>query len=80
MRVRDRPGHVRWLRVDLREIDYQPYTRGTLVVDIADRERHLLVWHGTVEGTVNSISEVPGDNLEKAVDRVIGRFPPRWDN
>jgi hypothetical protein len=48
IRTSDRPGHVRWLRVDIREIHYDSYTRGTLVVDVVDRARGLLVWHGAI--------------------------------
>ena len=55
--VSDRPGHERWLRVDLRDIAYDSYTRGTLVIDFADRARNLLVWHGVVliEGDIDDV-------------------------
>jgi hypothetical protein len=77
IRGSEQPGHVRWLRVDVREIHYERYVRGTVVVDIADRRKNLLVWHGAVEGTVKS-TEVPGDSLEKAIDRLLSKYPPRW--
>ncbi len=74
----DRPGHVRWLRVDVREIAYESYTRGTLVIDIADRDRNLLVWHGVVEGVVKT-SNMPSDGktVVRAVNRLMRQFPPR---
>jgi len=77
IRVRDRPGHTRWLRVDVREIDYQSYTKGTLVIDIADREKNLLVWHGAVKGSVET-DAMPTTTLEKAIRRLLGKYPPRW--
>ncbi len=77
-----RPGHVRWLRVDIREVRYDSYTRGTLVVDVVDRSRNLLVWHGAIEGVAKTPEE-PGAhldrNLERAVDLLLrNQFPPRW--
>lgn len=75
----DRPGHVRWLREDIREIAYESYTRGTLVIDIADRERNLLVWHGVVEGVVKTSSlPTDGKTVVRAVNRLMRQFPPRW--
>jgi len=80
LRSEDRPGHVRWLRVDVREIVYESYTTGTLVVNVADRERNLLVWHGTAEASVKT-PEKAGDRLgskvEKAIDILMNQFPPR---
>ena len=54
VRSSDRPGHVRWLRVDVREIVYETYTRGTLVIDFVDRKENLLIWHGAIEGVVET--------------------------
>ena len=77
VRSSDRPGHVRWLRVDVREIHYDSYTRGTLVIDVVDRQRNLLVWHGVVEGVVET-SSLPSDgkNVVRAVNRLMRQFPP----
>jgi hypothetical protein len=77
VRGSEQPGHVRWLRVEIREIHYETYTHGTVVVDIADRAKNLLVWHGAVEGTVKT-PDVPGKNLERAIDRLLSKYPPRW--
>ena len=80
LRGEDRPGHVRWLRVDVREIVYESYTKGTVVVDVADRERNLLVWHGAAEASVKTpetAGERLGGNLEKAIDILMNQFPPR---
>ncbi len=76
----DRPGHERWLRVDIRDVVYETYTRGTLVIDFVDREGNLLVWHGAIEGVVKT-PEKPGEhldeNLERAVDLLLRfQFPP----
>jgi hypothetical protein len=80
IRSEDRPGHVRWLRVDIREIHYESYTKGTVVVDVADRQQNLLVWHGAAEASVKT-PEKQGDrlgsNLEKALDILMNQFPPR---
>ena len=74
----DRPGHERWLRVETRDIVYDSYTRGTLVIDFSDRERNLLVWHGAVEGVVKSSRISPdGRNVLRAVDRLMRQYPPR---
>jgi outer membrane protein assembly factor BamE (lipoprotein component of BamABCDE complex) len=53
--VSDKPGHERWLRVDIRDIAYDTYTRGTLVVDVSDRAQGLLIWHGVQEGVIKTM-------------------------
>ena len=41
--------------------------------------RNLLVWHGVVEGVVKT-SNMPSDGktVERAVNRLMRQFPPRW--
>lgn len=66
------PFRSRWYR---REIDVRSYDEGTLVVDLADRERGVLVWRGWLIDTV-----VQGRAREKRIDRGIERllrkYPP----
>ncbi len=51
------------------------YVEGSLVIDIADRVRKRLVWHGY--GTENIFSQGGEEQmLFKAVDAVLAKYPP----
>jgi len=58
-----RPGHV------------HHYKQGTLIIDIVDRKKHELVWRGVGTGVLNRAE--PRKNLIKAVEKVLGKFPPK---
>ena len=75
VRAINKPGHQRWLRYELRDIEYHTYLKGTIVVDMADQKRSLLVWHGTAEATVRT-DQMPTGRLEKALQALLGRYPP----
>ena len=51
------------------------YVQGSLVIDIAERVRKRLVWHGY--GTENIFSQgAEEEMLFKAVDAVMAKYPP----
>lgn len=51
------------------------YVEGTLVIDLVDRRRQKLVWHGW--GTTDIFeSDVSGDEVDRAVDAVLAQYPP----
>jgi hypothetical protein len=50
---------------------------GTLVVDIYDTASHHLVWRGLAHDQLSGKSDKDTKKLEKAVDKLFDKFPPR---
>ncbi len=57
------------------EMETENYVQGSLVIDMADRAKKRLVWHGY--GTENLFSENASDEtLARAVNAVLAKYPP----
>lgn len=57
------------------EITTENYVQGSLVIDMADRVRKRLVWHGY--GTRDVFTQPKSDkDLLNAVDEILEKFPP----
>ena len=53
----------------------EDYVQGSLVIDIADRARERLIWHGY--GSENLFSQTSSDEtFKQAVDAVLAKYPP----
>ncbi|MGC1363749.1 MAG: DUF4136 domain-containing protein [Silvibacterium sp.] len=50
---------------------------GTLIVDIYDTNSKQLVWRGEAHDQLSDKPEKDTKKLEKAVDKMFGKFPPR---
>ena len=50
---------------------------GTLVVDIYDAASHRLIWRGLAHDQLSNKPEKNTKKLDKAVDKLFGKFPPR---
>jgi Domain of unknown function (DUF4136) len=50
---------------------------GTLVVDIYDTSTKRLVWRGLAHDQLSDNPDKDTKKLEKAVDKLFGKFPPR---
>lgn len=50
------------------------YNEGTLVVDVIDRKKNQLVWHGWSVGTFNDPTEIQA-RLPKDIKRIFDKFP-----
>jgi hypothetical protein len=50
---------------------------GTLVVDIYDSSSHHLVWRGMAHDQLSDKPEKNTEKLDKAVDKLFDKFPPR---
>jgi hypothetical protein len=50
---------------------------GTLVVDIYDSGSKHLVWRGEAQDTLSDKPEKNSQKLQKAVDKMFNKFPPR---
>ena len=61
-----------------REIDVYQYKEGTLVVDLAETERGLLVWRGAAKGTIdeNTSQEKMDRNIQQTMSRIFENYPP----
>jgi hypothetical protein len=58
-------------------VDVRQYQEGTLAVDIFDGRTHRPVWHGWAKKAVSRKDiEQPAAPVSKAVDSVLGKFPP----
>ena len=53
----------------------EDYVEGSLVIDMADRAKQRLVWHGY--GNENLFSQTASDEtFKQAVDAVLAKYPP----
>lgn len=50
---------------------------GTLVLDIYDSGSHHLVWRGMAYDTLSSKPDKNAQKLDKSVDKMFSKFPPR---
>ncbi|HEY2471118.1 MAG TPA: DUF4136 domain-containing protein [Terracidiphilus sp.] len=50
---------------------------GTLIVDMYDSSSKGLVWRGVARDTLSDKPEKNSEKLEKAVDKMLAKFPPR---
>jgi hypothetical protein len=50
---------------------------GTLIVDMYDTSSKRLVWRGMARDTLSDKPEKNSEKLQKAVDKMFAKFPPR---
>jgi hypothetical protein len=50
---------------------------GTLVVDMYDTGSKKLIWRGTASDTLSSKPEKNTQKLDKAIDKMLDKFPPK---
>lgn len=55
----------------------QNYKIGTLVVDMYDASNKHLIWRGAASETLSKDPEHNEKNLDKAVDKMFKKFPPK---
>jgi hypothetical protein len=61
-----------WSTADIETVDYR---QGTIVVDLIDRRRGTLVWHGVAEGRLDAHAmEQPNQAIESALAELFARF------
>ncbi|MFZ1863214.1 MAG: DUF4136 domain-containing protein [Polyangiales bacterium] len=57
------------------ELTTENYVQGSLVIDIADRAKERLIWHGY--GSENLFSQTSSDEtFKEAVDAILAKYPP----
>lgn len=52
------------------------YIAGSLVIDIADRAKKELIWHGYGTQDIFSAADASEQTLFKAVDALLAKYPP----
>lgn len=52
------------------------YTSGTIIIDIVDDKRNVLVWQGAGSGLNVSNLNTKGDDIPKAIEEILAKFPP----
>jgi hypothetical protein len=55
----------------------EPYTVGTLVVDLFDRKTKALLWRGSADNTLSNSSTKNIKAFNKSVDKLFKGFPPK---
>jgi len=55
----------------------ESYTVGTLIVDLFDTRTKQVVWRGTATETLPDKPEKTAEKLNKAVEKMFNKFPPR---
>jgi hypothetical protein len=60
--------------------DVVEYEAGTLVLDFVDARSNTLIWRGWAQNSVEDVLDDPdrmADMIQRAVDRMLRRLPPR---
>jgi hypothetical protein len=55
----------------------QDYKEGTLLIDMYDAKSKQLIWRGSAEDTLSNNAEKNEKNLNKGVEKMFKKFPPR---
>src|SRR5690606_12177739 len=56
------------------------YTSGTIIIDIVDDKRNILVWQGAGSGLNVSDLDRKADDIPQAVAEILAKFPPLATN
>jgi len=52
------------------------YTSGTIIIDVIDNHKNILVWQGSGSGLDVSNLGAKDENISKAVAEILAKFPP----
>lgn len=53
------------------------YTSGTIIIDIVDDKRNILIWQGAGSGLNVSNLNTKAEDIPKAIDEILKNFPPQ---
>lgn len=53
------------------------YTSGTIIIDIIDDGKNILVWQGAGSGLNVSNLNTKANDIPKAIDEILANFPPK---
>jgi hypothetical protein len=52
------------------------YKEGTLIIDIYNTAEKILIWRGTVTGTISENPQENAKKIDKGVEKVFEKYPP----
>lgn len=52
------------------------YTSGTIIIDIIDNQKNILVWQGAGSGLNVSNLNTKAEDIPKAIEEILAKFPP----
>lgn len=52
------------------------YTSGTIIIDVIDNQKNVLVWQGAGSGLDVSNLDRKDEDIPKAVNEILAKFPP----
>lgn len=52
------------------------YTSGTIILDVIDNSRNILVWQGAGSGLNVSNLNSKAEDIPKAIEEILSKFPP----
>lgn len=52
------------------------YTSGTIIIDIIDEKKNILIWQGAGSGLNVSNLDAKGDDIPRAIEEILIKFPP----
>src|SRR5690606_11335989 len=52
------------------------YTSGTIIIDIVDNQKNILIWQGAGSGLNVSNLNTKADDIPKAIEEILAKFPP----
>ncbi|MFZ0480124.1 MAG: DUF4136 domain-containing protein [Terriglobales bacterium] len=70
-------GGWRWGGFGETTTQVQNYRVGSLVLDLYDAHQKQLIWRGVSSDTLSDKPEKNEKKLDKAVDKMLGHFPPK---
>lgn len=53
------------------------YTSGTIIIDIVDNARNILIWQGMGSGLDVSNLNAKSEDIPKAIQEILANFPPQ---
>lgn len=53
------------------------YKEGAIIIDLVDKQKNILVWQGVGAGLNISNIKDKAQNIPKAIDEILSKFPPK---
>jgi hypothetical protein len=66
-----------WRRFPREQTEIYQYEQGTVIIDAVDPATHEMLWRGQGRAAVSEDPDKYAQQLEKAVQAIIAKFPPR---
>jgi hypothetical protein len=70
-------GTTIWGRSPLTASQVRTRKEGTLVIDIYNTAEKMLIWRGTVTGTISEDQRENAKKIGKGVEKVFDKYPPK---